>query len=72
MIALSDYLIFGAVLFMISMAGIFLKRKNVIVLLLSIELFLLSFNSYLGAFLHYLNDLAGQRFCFFFFSVSVS
>jgi len=66
MIALSDYLVFGAILFMISMAGIFLNRKNVIVLLMSIELLLLAVNTNFIAFSHYLNDVTGQIFVFLF------
>ncbi|WP_319381400.1 NADH-quinone oxidoreductase subunit NuoK [Thiomicrorhabdus sp.] len=72
MIALSDYLIFGAVLFMISMAGIFLNRKNIIVLLMSIELLLLAVNTNLVAFSHYLNDVTGQIFVFFILTVAAA
>ncbi|CAN8139664.1 MULTISPECIES: NADH-quinone oxidoreductase subunit NuoK [Thiomicrorhabdus] len=72
MIALSDYLLFGAVLFMISMAGIFLNRKNVIVLLMSIELLLLAVNTNLVAFSHYLNDVTGQIFVFFILTVAAA
>lgn len=72
MIALSDYLIFGAILFMVSMAGIFLNRKNVIVLLMSIELLLLSVNTNLVAFSHYLNDVTGQIFVFFILTVAAA
>lgn len=72
MIALSDYLIFAAILFMISMAGIFLNRKNVIVLLMSIELLLLSVNTNLVAFSHYLNDVTGQIFVFFILTVAAA
>jgi NADH-quinone oxidoreductase subunit K len=72
MIALSDYLIFGAVLFMISMAGIFLNRKNIIVLLMSIELLLLAVNTNLVAFSHYLNDVSGQIFVFFILTVAAA
>jgi NADH-quinone oxidoreductase subunit K len=72
MIALSDYLILGAVMFCISMAGIFLNRKNVIILLMSIELMLLSVNMNFVAFSHYLNDLAGQVFVFFILTVAAA
>jgi len=72
MIALSDYLIFGAVLFMISMAGIFLNRKNVIVLLMAIELLLLAVNTNLVAFSYYLNDVTGQIFVFFILTVAAA
>jgi len=71
-IALSDYLIFGAVLFTISMAGIFLNRKNIIVLLMSIELLLLAVNTNLVAFSHYLNDVTGQIFVFFILTVAAA
>lgn len=72
MIALSDYLIFGAILFMISMAGIFLNRKNIIILLMSIELLLLAVNTNLVAFSHYLNDVTGQIFVFFIMTVAAA
>lgn len=72
MIALSDYLIFGAVLFSISMAGIFLNRKNIIVLLMAIELMLLAVNTNLVAFSHYLNDVTGQIFVFFILTVAAA
>ncbi len=72
MIALSDYLIFAAILFMISMAGIFLNRKNIIVLLMSIELLLLAVNTNLVAFSHYLNDVSGQIFVFFILTVAAA
>lgn len=72
MIALSDFLIFGAILFMVSMAGIFLNRKNVIVLLMSIELLLLAVNTNFIAFSHYLNDVTGQIFVFFILTVAAA
>ena len=72
MIALSDYLILGAVLFCISMAGIFLNRKNVIILLMSIELMLLAVNMNFVAFSHFLGDLAGQVFVFFILTVAAA
>jgi NADH-quinone oxidoreductase subunit K len=71
-IALSDYLIFGAILFTISMAGIFLNRKNIIILLMSIELLLLAVNTNLVAFSHYLNDVTGQIFVFFILTVAAA
>jgi NADH-quinone oxidoreductase subunit K len=71
-IALSDYLIFGAILFTISMAGIFLNRKNIIVLLMSIELLLLAVNTNLVAFSHFLNDVTGQIFVFFILTVAAA
>ena len=72
MIALSDFLIFGAVLFMISMAGIFLNRKNIIVLLMAIELLLLAVNTNLVAFSYFLGDVTGQIFVFFILTVAAA
>lgn len=72
MIALSDYLILGAILFCISMAGIFLNRKNVIVLLMAIELMLLAVNMNFIAFSHYSGDIAGQIFVFFILTVAAA
>ncbi len=72
MIALSDYLILGAIMFCISMAGIFLNRKNVIILLMSIELMLLSVNMNFVAFSHFHGDLAGQVFVFFILTVAAA
>ena len=70
MISLSHYLILGAVLFAISIVGIFLNRKNVIILLMAIELMLLAVNMNFIAFSHYLNDTAGQIFVFFILTVA--
>ena len=72
MIALSDFLILGAVMFCLSMAGIFINRKNVIILLMSIELMLLSVNINFVAFSHYLGDIAGQVFVFFILTVAAA
>jgi NADH-quinone oxidoreductase subunit K len=72
MIALSDYLIFSAILFTISMAGIFLNRKNVIILLMSIELLLLAVNTNFIAFSYFLNDVTGQIFVFFILTVAAA
>jgi NADH-quinone oxidoreductase subunit K len=72
MIALSDYLVLGAILFCLSVAGIFLNRKNVIILLMSIELMLLSVNMNFVAFSHYLGDIAGQVFVFFILTVAAA
>lgn len=72
MLSLSHYLILSAVLFSIAMAGIFLNRKNLIVLLMSIELMLLSVNINFIAFSHYLNDIAGQMFVFFILAVAAA
>ena len=72
MISLGHYLALGALLFSISVAGIFINRKNVIVLLLCIELMLLAVNMNFIAFSHYLNDLAGQVFVFFILTVAAA
>ena len=72
MIALSDYLILGAILFCLSVAGIFINRKNVIILLMSIELMLLSVNMNFVAFSHFLNDISGQIFVFFILTVAAA
>ena len=72
MIPLSHYLIVGAVMFCLSMAGIILNRKNLIILLMSIELMLLAVNINFVAFSHYLQDTAGQVFVFFILTVAAS
>ena len=72
MIPLSHYLVLGAILFGLSIAGIFLNRKNVIILLMSIELMLLSVNLNFIAFSHFHNDLAGQVFVFFILTVAAA
>lgn len=72
MIALSDYLILGAILFSLSVAGIFLNRKNVIILMMAIELMLLAVNLNFIAFSHYLGDTAGQVFVFFILTVAAA
>ncbi len=72
MISLADYLILGAILFAISVVGIFLNRKNIIVLLMAIELMLLAVNMNFVAFAHYLNDPAGQIFVFFILTVAAA
>ena len=72
MLALSDFLILGAILFSLSVAGIFLNRKNVIILLMAIELMLLAVNMNFIAFSHYLNDTTGQVFVFFILTVAAA
>jgi NADH-quinone oxidoreductase subunit K len=72
MVSLSHYLILGALLFAISIIGIFLNRKNVIILLMCIELMLLAVNLNFIAFSHYLNDIAGQVFVFFILTVAAA
>ena len=72
MLSLSHYLILGAILFAISVVGIFLNRKNLIVLLMAIELMLLAVNMNFVAFSHYLGDLSGQIFVFFILTVAAA
>ena len=72
MIALTDYLLLGAVLFSISLAGVFLNRKNVIILLMCIELMLLAVNINFVAFSHVLGDAGGQIFVFFILTVAAA
>ena len=72
MIALSDYLILGAILFSLSVAGIFLNRKNVLIILMCIELMLLAVNMNFIAFSHFLGDAAGQVFVFFILTVAAA
>lgn len=72
MLSLSHYLILGAILFAISVIGIFLNRKNLIVLLMAIELMLLAVNLNFVAFSHYLGDIAGQVFVFFILTVAAA
>jgi NADH-quinone oxidoreductase subunit K len=72
MVSLSHYLILGALLFAISVVGIFLNRKNVIILLMAIELMLLAVNLNFIAFSHYLDDMAGQVFVFFILTVAAA
>ena len=72
MIPLSHYLVLGAILFSISVVGIFLNRKNLVVLLMAIELLLLAANMNFIAFSHYLGDLSGQVFVFFILTVAAA
>ena len=72
MVPLSHYLILGAVLFCIAVAGVFLNRKNVIVLLMAIELMLLAVNTNFVAFARYLGDTTGQVFVFFVLTVAAA
>ena len=69
---LTHYLVLGAIMFAISMAGIFLNRKNVIILLMAIELMLLAVNLNFIAFSYYLDDMAGQVFVFFILTVAAA
>jgi NADH-quinone oxidoreductase subunit K len=72
MIPLSHYLILGAILFSLSVVGIFLNRKNLVILLMAIELMLLAVNLNFIAFSHYLGDIAGQVFVFFILTVAAA
>lgn len=72
MLTLSHFLVLGAILFAVSIVGIFLNRKNLIVLLMAIELMLLAVNMNFIAFSHYMQDLAGQVFVFFILTVAAA
>jgi NADH-quinone oxidoreductase subunit K len=72
LLSLSHFLILGAMLFAISIVGIFLNRKNVIILLMAIELMLLAVNLNFIAFSHYLGDIEGQVFVFFILTVAAA
>jgi NADH-quinone oxidoreductase subunit K len=72
MIALSDYLVVAAILFALSVVGIFINRKSVILLLMCIELMLLAVNINFVAFSAYLNDMTGQVFVFFILTVAAA
>jgi NADH-quinone oxidoreductase subunit K len=71
-LALNHFLVLGALLFAISVVGIFLNRRNIIVLLMAIELMLLAVNLNFVAFSHFLGDLAGQVFVFFILTVAAA
>ena len=71
-ITLGHYLSLGAILFTLSIIGIFMNRKNLIVLLMAIELMLLAVNLNFVAFSHYLGDMAGQVFVFFILTVAAA
>ena len=72
MLSLSHFLALGAILFCLSVAGIFINRKNVIILLMAIELMLLSVNMNFVAFSYFKGDLAGQVFVFFILTVAAA
>jgi len=72
MIGLNHYLILAAILFSLSVAGIFMNRKNLIIILMSIELMLLAVNINFVAFSYFLQDLAGQVFVFFILTVAAA
>ncbi len=72
MIALTDYLLLGAILFCLSIAGIFINRKNVLILLMSIELMLLAVNFNFIAVSRFMGDIDGQVFVFFVLTVAAA
>ncbi len=72
MITLPEVLLLAALLFCISVAGIFLNRKNVLILLMCVELMLLSVNMNFIAFSHFLGDVHGQVFVFFILTVAAA
>lgn len=72
MISLNYYLLVGAALFALSMVGVMLNRKNVILLLMCVELMLLAVNTNFIAFSHYLNDTMGEVFVFFILTVAAA
>jgi NADH-quinone oxidoreductase subunit K len=71
-ITLGHYLSLGGILFALSVVGIYLNRRNLIVLLMAIELMLLAVNMNFVAFSHYLGDMAGQVFVFFILTVAAA
>jgi len=71
-IGLGHYLTVGAILFILGIVGIFLNRKNVIIILMSVELMLLAVNINFVAFSAYLNDLVGQVFAMFVLTVAAA
>ncbi len=71
-LTLGHFLSLGAMLFALSVVGIFLNRKNLIVLMMAIELMLLAVNTNFVAFSHYLGDLNGQIFVFFILTVAAA
>ena len=71
-ITLGHYLSLGSMLFALSVIGIFLNRKNLIVLLMAIELMLLAVNTNFVAFSHYMGDMHGQVFVFFILTVAAA
>ncbi len=72
MIPLGYYLILGALLFSVGVVGVFMNRKNLIILLMAIELMLLAVNMNFIAFSHHLGDLSGQVFVFFILTVAAA
>ena len=71
-LTLTHFLVLGAVLFAVSVVGIFMNRRNIIVLLMAIELMLLAVNINFVAFSHFRGDIAGQVFVFFILTVAAA
>ena len=71
-LSLAHYLVLGAILFAIGVVGIFMNRRNVIIILMAIELMLLAVNMNFVAFSHFLGDGAGQDFVFFILTVAAA
>lgn len=71
-VTLGHFLTLGAILFAMSVVGIFMNRRNLIVLLMALELMLLAVNMNFVAFSHYLGDMAGQVFVFFILTVAAA
>lgn len=72
MLEMQEYIIFSAILFSLSLVGIVINRKNVILLLMCVELMLLAVNTNFVAFSHFLNDKAGEVFVFFILTVAAA
>lgn len=72
MIPVNDYLILAAILFGLSLVGIMLNRKNIILLLVCVELMLLAVNTNFITFSHYYGELSGQIFVFFILTVAAA
>jgi NADH-quinone oxidoreductase subunit K len=72
MIPVHDYLILAAILFSLSLVGIMLNRKNIILLLVCVELMLLAVNTNFVAFSHYYSEVTGQVFVFFILTVAAA
>lgn len=72
MLSLAHFLVIGAILFCLSVAGIFINRKNVIILLMCVELMLLAVNMNFIAFSHFSGDIVGQVFVFFILTVAAA
>ena len=69
---LNDFLVLGAILFTLGTLGIFVNRKNVLILLMAVELMLLAVNMNFVAFSHFLGDISGQVFVFFVLTVAAA